>query len=393
LEYLDVLDRIIGHLDANPKRYEFVNISLGPNMAVDDNDVTQWTAMLDERFAHGRLLATAAAGNDGELDPAAGLNRIQPPADGVNVLSVGACQPDGKRTVYSCVGPGRSPGLVKPDGVIEGGCDTDHFYVLALDKRGSRAVGQQGTSFAAPYALRTGTGVRSHLGAPLNPLAIRALMVHRAQPGNHPRAEVGWGRFETEVSRLLTCQDDEALVIYQGKLPVGQHLRVPVPVRGVPLRGMVTISATIMIAPEVDPAHPSSYTRSGLEVAFRPNNNRRRVNPDGSMSQQPVTKPFFSATNMYGAAEWQYRDDGVKWEPCLRNEHRFRADTLELPMFDVYYHHRAGAGETAAVEEIPYAMVVGVRAPQVNDLYSRVVRAYPGILVPLKPQVRIQIKP
>jgi len=28
------------------------------------------------------------------------------------------------------------------------------------------------------------------------PLAIRALMVHRADPGSHERSEVGWGRFE-----------------------------------------------------------------------------------------------------------------------------------------------------------------------------------------------------
>ena len=70
---LDVLNRILGHLDANPS-YEFVNMSLGPRLPVEDDDITEWTAMLDDRFSNGRAVATVAVGNDG--DATAGLNRV-----------------------------------------------------------------------------------------------------------------------------------------------------------------------------------------------------------------------------------------------------------------------------------------------------------------------------
>ena len=65
---LDVLERILNHLDANPT-YEFINISLGPRLPIEDDDVTEWTAALDERFAAGRAVATVATGNDGDADP------------------------------------------------------------------------------------------------------------------------------------------------------------------------------------------------------------------------------------------------------------------------------------------------------------------------------------
>ncbi len=83
------------------------------------------------------------------------------------------------------------------------------------------------------------------MGDTVNSLAIRGLLIHRAQSGTHERFEVGWGRFENDSSALITCDDDEALVIYQGVLPVSQHLRVRVPMPESRLRGMVEV--------EVDP--------------------------------------------------------------------------------------------------------------------------------------------
>ena len=80
LECLDALDRILAVLDKDPAKYRFVNISVGPHLAITDDEVTQWTAALDERLSEGRAVVTVAAGNGGNLDEAAGLNRIQPPA-------------------------------------------------------------------------------------------------------------------------------------------------------------------------------------------------------------------------------------------------------------------------------------------------------------------------
>lgn len=387
LLYVDVLDRILGFLDDSDYDYQYANISLGPCMAVMDDEVTMWTACLDERFAHGKVLATVAAGNDGELDREIGLNRIQPPADGVNVLAIGAADRSGdvwERAAYSCSGPGRSPGVVKPDGIAFGGSDSEPFVVMDSSLN---AQGTSGTSFAAPLALRSATGLRSQLGGHLGPLAIRALMIHQADPGDDTTTNVGWGRFELEPSLLSTCNDDEALVMFQGELPVGEHLRALVPLPDVALSGMVTLKATLLIGPDVDPEHPGSYTRGGLEVAFRPHAEKFR-----GASMHPKTKSFFSASTMYGASEYELRDDGQKWEPCRHGAHRFQSSSLKDPCFDIYYHYREVGERELAPKPIPYALVISVSAPKMPQFYNQVVRAFANVLIPLRPKLSIPIR-
>ncbi len=394
LAYVDVLDRITTHLDGHRDQYQFINISLGPNTALSDDEVTVWTASLDDRLASGRAIATFAVGNDGEMDAAAGLNRIQPPADAVNALAVGASDTSGVswiRAVYSCVGPGRSPGFVKPDGVAFGGSDAEPFVTLGV-QGGLVRVETQGTSFAAPYTLRSAAAVRAQLGPVLSPLAIRALLVHRAEPAANRRSEVGWGRFESDPDVLITCEDDEALVVYQGVLPVGEHLRAAIPLPSSGLRGMVRLSATLVIGPEVDPEHPSTYTRSGLEVAFRPNSKRYVGHKGGGQSAHPQTRSFFSPGKFSGQGETLLSDEAYKWEPCLRNSQQFRASSLHQPCFDIYYHHRESATKAALPQPIPYGFVVSIQAPRVQDLYNRVVRSYAKVLVPLVPRIRIRVR-
>ena len=66
--------------------------------------------------------------------------------------------------------------------------------------------------------------------------------------------------------------------------------------------------------------------------------------------------------------------------------------SLEKPCFDIYYHHRESGSKADDPQPIPYALIVGIRAPKVKDLYDRVVRTYANILVPLKPQLRVPIR-
>ncbi len=390
--YLDVLDRILTVLDSKTKSYEFVNISLGPDIAIDDDDVTAWTAEIDTRLASGKVLAAVAAGNAGERDAASGLNRVQPPSDGVNVLAVGACDQNSStwaRAPYSSTGPGRRPGYVKPDGVAFGGSDAEPFYVLSATSA-RRADGTQGTSFATPLTLRAAAGIRTFLGDELSALTIRALMIQRADPGTHSRAEVGWGRFETNVHSLITCDDDEAIVVYQGEMPVGQHLRARVPLPTAGLAGMITITATLAIAPEVDPHHPFNYTRSGLEATFRPHSGKFDKPKQGKPPAHPQTIAFFSGTNLY-VSEHELREGGHKWEPCVRNSQKFRSTTLHEPFFDIYYHHREAGESPRTQNPIPYALIVSVKAPRVLDLYNQVVRSYAQILQPIRPKISIPI--
>lgn len=130
-EALDLLDRIEDVLESH--RYDFINISLGPDYSLDDDDISLWTARLDQILASGETVATIAGGNNGERDRENGFHRVQPPADGVNMLAVGASDgfaSDWRRAPYSACGPGRSPGYVKPDFLTFGGSSATPFLVL-----------------------------------------------------------------------------------------------------------------------------------------------------------------------------------------------------------------------------------------------------------------------
>lgn len=392
-ELYDILERICSVLDQRPGRYQYVNLSLGPDLPIEDHEVNVWTSELDRRFATPDALLSVAVGNTGLQDAATGLNRLQPPSDGVNALSVGAS--DSVRASwsvadYSSRGPGRCPGVMKPDGVAFGGSSTEPFFMLAPAKT-PQAKGQNGTSFAAPSVLRAAVGVRACLGSAVSPLAIRALHIHRTEPGDYPAADMGWGRFVTDVDDLITCGDDEARVIYQGRLPAKTHLRARVPLPREALTGDVFVTATLCIAPEVDPEHAFTYTRSGLEVSFRPHAGKFATSEDGKQSKHAKTKAFFSPKAMY-SSEVELREDGHKWEPCLHATMRVRASSLDKPCFDIYYHHRLGGMAPAEQPELPYALIVTVRAPKVSDLYNRVVRAHAHVLEALKPVIRVPIR-
>src|SRR5262245_9225888 len=193
---------------------------------------------------YGEALTTIAVGNEGELDHQSGNARVQVPSDSVNSLAVGAANSrseDWVRAPYSCIGPGRSPGLIKPEIIAFGGSDKEPFYVL--DTSLTIAAPDAGTSYAAPLALRMGMGVRAHFGAGLSALAIKSLLVHCSEPGGDlPIQEVGWGRIPQDVKALVICPEGEARVVYQGELTPAQFLRTPIPLPAGKLEGKVTLT-------------------------------------------------------------------------------------------------------------------------------------------------------
>lgn len=390
--YFDVLDNMLKYFDAEGGDYDLVNISVGPRLPAEDEEVTLWTSSWDERLSSGDWIVTVAAGNDGDADPASGNNRIQPPSDGVNVLTVGACDSSNgtwARASYSCIGPGRRPGYRKPDGLAFGGSKKEKFPVLFTS---STIQDTEGTSFAAPYALRLAAAVKAQLGNTLDSLAIRALMIHQASNLHDlPTSEAGWGRFETDPERLITCEDHEAIVIYQGELKPKEYLRAKIPIPVNSTKGNVDIEATLVISTEVDAARASAYTRRGVDVFFRPHVEIFGPPYKGKRPQHPKTAPFLAAANLYGASESSLREEGFKWEPCRRNKVTKQSSSLKSPCLDIYNHHRANGVASETVSKTRYALVVTVRAKRVKDFYNQVVRAYSNILIPLQPQVRIKI--
>jgi hypothetical protein len=387
-ELYTVLERIQDVLESRPK-YDFINLSLGPDMAVEDDDVHAWTAVLDQLFSDGRTLPAIAVGNSGERDWHSGNARIQTPADCVNALSVGGCDrvgPGWKRAPYSSIGPGRSPGVMKPDGLAFGGSSKEPYWALNAEKPGT-AMPITGTSFAAPTALRTALGIRAHFGRQLTPLAIKALLVHTCEDGGHDKNEVGWGRIPSDVDSIVLTDDHAAHIVYQGELRPASWVRLQIPVPKELLKGMVEITATFCYATPTDPQDPLNYTRSGLEVRFRPHSGKRKdpkqVHADSSY--------FFQAKDL-SVDETDMRADAHKWETTMHKARSMRGAGLKNPVFDVHYNARIGGRNARAADKIPYALVITISSQKTLGLYNKILQRYPTILEPLKPVVEIPIR-
>jgi hypothetical protein len=373
---------VLKHIDRvlKTEKPDFVNLSIGPYMPMEDDEVHPWTAMIDSHLASGETLAAVAVGNDGEKDWPE--SRVQPPSDMVNAIAVGACDTmgiDWSRAAYSSHGPGRSPGMVKPDGVGFGGSDDEPFVVY--NALAGQYAYTTGTSFSSPATLRTAIGVKVSLNSPLSLLAVRALMSHHASRPKHMlMSHVGHGRFPQDVDEVLTCDDNEVRVIYQGTLQAGENLRAMIPFPTLPLNGRVTLRATLCFASHTDPEHAVNYTRAGLTVLLRPKKTKKG------------TMPFFSSSKMY-TTELEARTDDQKWETTLKHEHRFNVDTLDDPLFDITYGAREDGQsvDNKSLPPLPYAMVVTISAEDTPGVYNNIRQRY-QTLQPVEVRQDIRIK-
>lgn len=243
-----------------------------------------------------------------------------------------------------------------------------------------------GTSFAAPTALRTAIGAKAHFGKLLTPLATKALLLHCADDGGYDKTEVGWGRIPLDLNEIVLTDEHAAHIVYQGELRPASWVRMQIPIPADPMTGMVDITATFCFATPTDPQDPLNYTRSGLEVRFRPHD-RRRKKPN---QLHPDTSSFFQAKDV-SVEEAELRTDAHKWETTMHKNRAMRASGLHNPVFDVHYNARIGGRNAHSADKIPYVLVITIEAKRTRNLYDKILQRYPTILEPLRPVVEIPI--
>lgn len=374
------LYRTLGHIEEIllSHQYEFLNLSLGPDLPIDDDEIHPWTSLLDTYLADGRTFLTIAAGNNGENDSSLGLDRIQVPSDCVNAISVGAAStqcPNWQKTIYSASGPGRAPGRVKPDLVAFGGSPKEYFHVLSSEITPS-VIPQCGTSFSAPYLLRKAVGIRALMGHDITPLAIKALLINNANSNGHSKAHVGWGKVPKSIDSLIESADGEAKIIYQGELSPGKYLKVPVPIPEAGVDGKVTISATCCYSTPVDPQDTSMYTRAGVEISWSVNDKK---------------ESFFKQKKI--ATEAELRADAAKWESVLHAEKTKIGSKMSEPTFEIHYMAREGGAPVSSsrAEVIRYAFVVTLKAPKHKKIFNDILDTYANILTEIEPRITTEI--
>lgn len=380
------MDRVL-----QQEEYRFVSLSIGPVEIIGDDQVSAWTTMLDDHLLQARSLATIAIGNAGHMPSP--HNRVQVPSDSVNALAVGAS--DGhhdtwQRAPYSCVGPGRCPGLTKPDVVHFGGVDGKPFRFL----HSKQGLGEtQGTSFASPSIMRLAAGVRAHFGEAISPLAIRALIIHSAQRGDRSELDVGWGLAANDVNTITVCPDGSVRVLYQGTLEPGKVMRARVPLPDMALQGKITLRGTFCYACQTDPHTPGDYTRAGLGITFRPHADKlgsAKGKPPGwqPSPNYPATRPFFQEEGKL--PEQALRRDARKWDTVRNHQDTMFASSLKNPVFDIHYQARepGSPNSPSRAMRLPYALVLTLTSSRHANIYDEVTSAFP-VLAPIMPTAQI----
>ncbi|PUE67305.1 S8 family peptidase [Arcobacter lacus] len=381
LNIYQVLERIVDAIQSdNP---EFINISLGPAGEIDDDDVHLWTSTLDNIFSSGKYLCTIAIGNEGETD----FPRINVPSDSINALGIGASTSEDftgwEKTSYSCVGPGRTPGFMKPDGIAFGGTDEEPFSVIS---NGS-IYSVQGTSFSSPYVLRTAIGIKSIFGEELTPAAVKALLIHSTFKNNYLSKDVGWGKFFTDPIKVMSCNNNEIKVLYQGKISRAKQYKAIIPYPEGGFTGKIDIAATFCFFTPVSAEHPTNYSTSGLEAVFYKTNSNHKLKP---------VSEFFRVSNNYTDGthinETELRRNFHKWETTVKGEllNKQGASIID-PYFIIKHSTRESTGASSSKKsELSFSLVVTVTCHQMNNLYNLIESKY-TMLKPIQPKVQLQI--
>lgn len=362
-------------------QYDFINLSLGPEYSIDDDEIHPWTSLIDSNIWDSDTLVCIAAGNNGNNNAELGLNRVQVPADSVNSIAVGSANSSSvfwDRAKYSAVGPGRSPGVVKPDLLAFGGDHKEYFHVLDGGNP-ANITPQLGTSFASPYLLRKAVAIKALMGKDISPVAIKAILINSAETNGLNKFDVGWGRIPEEIDSLLESPLGTARILYKGELKPGKYMKAPLPLPKKGLSGQVVIKATCCFITPVDPQDSSMYTKSGIEISWCPNSSKGRK------------EPFFQQVKK--ATEAELRRDAGKWETVLHNQLTKNPKSLDKPFFEIHHIARdSGASiSSTRAKAVKYAMVITLECPKHKEIFSDILNDY-DVLTELKPRVQVPTK-
>ncbi|WP_330313280.1 S8 family peptidase [Streptomyces sp. NBC_00523] len=389
-----------------------VNLSLGPEVSVDDGEPHRWTAVLDSLAYERDILFVTAVGNNGETSD----NRIMVPADMVNGLSVGACDrpyPEAlwSRAPYSCVGPGRPGALVQPSVMAFGGDEQLPFARLRADGRISYDCG---TSYAAPLVSHELAVLSGELGDRASASALKAFAVHFAESHADPNVSTGYGRLINDHASALWCDSNEVTVMYQASVERDQILGFLLPVPESVDRGRVKVRWTLAYASPTDPTEAVEYTESGLEFTLRPHAaNYSFRDPENSSHTVKVNirdepervaeleeegwirskNPVSRSQKIGPKASEASRRRGGKWETVMQGQDRLQAKSLWLPRLDIEYLTRAGGVLTRSAAPVDFTLLVTVTSLSGIPVYQMAQSEFPvlsALPVPIATEVRTQ---
>ncbi|WP_081887815.1 S8 family peptidase [Verrucomicrobium sp. BvORR034] len=405
-ECIDVIENAV------PVRNDvkFWNISFGPRGPIADDSISRFTYALDALAVAHKVGFCVAVGNDGDAGP--DLNRIQAPSDLVNGLGVGAhtiLDRSITHAEYSCHGPGRECGKLKPEVTAFGGCNLNPIHLLSLNS-GQKLL-TKGTSFASPQVASLAGQANGYIDRS-SPLLARALVVHTAtHTKSKPDERLGYGAIASNFDELVRCDANHVTIVFQKSLAPKEFVKLPIMLpAGLVTVGTATIAWTIACLPSVNALHPSDYTSACIEDTFYPNSQIHRISPpkgagrlrekilhlgndadelnklrdEGwTVSELPVTySPKYRT-------EAQKRAVEQKWEPLVKRVVEMPADSLATPFLVLHAIPRK-----ESTGRLEFAAAVSITVPEFQgDLYDTILRTNPALQpVRLRSEAELRIQ-
>ncbi len=176
----------------------FDNPSQNHSYADMDGNTTPITLGANKAAEKGMLVVNSA-GNSGNLS----WKYISAPADGLNLLAVGAVKGNGSYASFSSIGPS-ADGRVKPDITARGDSTT---YV---NTSGQVRVGN-GTSYSSPViAGMTACLWQSNKNADIE--GVYQCVIQSASQYQNPDVYKGYGIPDFEMARFLLTRDDSTIL-------------------------------------------------------------------------------------------------------------------------------------------------------------------------------------
>jgi hypothetical protein len=191
-------------------------------------------------------------------------------------------------------------------------------------------------------------------------------------------------------------------VLYEDDLPRSDviAMRIPFP-SGLPEGTKIHAEWTISFVAAIDPRDPCDYSLQGLEVTFRPNDNRRRLsNPmdpkdarvvdlqDDAVDIRRALANGYHLSEPLAHSNWRPKAEGAmrasgKWDTVVRGQVNLLSDDAQKPRIDVLHLRRADGRLVSGVAAPPLRviMLLTLRAPTGVEVYDRVAVQHP-ILVP-----------
>ena len=412
-----VIDQIESEVPRN--NIKFYNISFGPQKPIEDCEIDRFTYALDRLAQKYKAVFFIAVGNDGDLT--APLNRIQPAADMVNGIGVGALTRqlnatsnsfEYTRAPYSCVGPGRQGARIKPDISAFGGTIEHPFLVLDNGNYHSLAA-TCGTSFACPTVTGLAGDIYNSQEKNLKPLTIRALLLHTAKKiKNSDTNAIGLGVAPDTVDDVLYCEQNKVTIIYQDFIHYNQYKRLPILLPKTPLLGgTIKINWTLAYIPKIHPNTPDEYTLEQLDLVFRPNDDIYNFSPPKGLRDKTekvnirtnsdivnnLKNKGFTMSNLPSSkaykkfsTEQDQRFLGKWGNTILQASGNTRYENLNNPCITLHVDERYNGKTVKKQDKIKYACVITIECKKKVDLYAEIRKEFRNLSqVKIREQIRI----